>query len=57
MGRFAPFTPEERDALHDGLMAEADLDPDEDPAFPQRVATAEALLEELAEDERGPVGG
>jgi hypothetical protein len=57
VGRFAAFTREERDALHDGLMNEADLDPEEDPAFPQRVATAEALLEELAEDERGPVGG
>lgn len=50
MGRFADFTDPERASLHDGLMRERDLESDEDPSFPERIAIAEALLEELYDD-------
>lgn len=45
--RFVAFTAPENAALRDGLLTEADLDPAEDPQFPARVATADALIAEL----------
>lgn len=45
--RFADFSTEERAALRDGLTAEAEINPAEDPTFPARVATAERLIVEL----------
>lgn len=50
--RFSAFTAEERAAIADGLMGEADLDPTEDPAFPKRVEVANGLLDELEQVER-----
>lgn len=45
--RFAAFSPVERDAIRDGLLGEADLNPDEDPFFAERVWIAERLIAEL----------
>jgi hypothetical protein len=45
--RFAQFSKEERAVIHDGLMSEAKLDPDEDPSYQAIVDTAEDLLVEL----------
>lgn len=47
--RFRVFNEEERNAISDGLLDEAELNPDEDPSFKVRVAVANALLDELEE--------
>lgn len=45
--RFAGFSQDERAAIRDGLLGEADIDPNEDPTFPPRIAAAQALIAEL----------
>lgn len=47
MSRFDAFSEDELDAISDGLLGEAELNPHEDESFPARIAVAQALLYEL----------
>lgn len=49
--RFQNFTDAEKNVLRNGLLEEADLDPEEDPSFPPIIEIAESLLVEIEETE------
>jgi hypothetical protein len=45
--RWGAFSRDELLAISDGLASEEELDPNEDPSFPQRVTIASHLRDEI----------
>jgi hypothetical protein len=45
--RWAAFTYVERAAIRDGLVGESEIDPNEDPTFPERIAKADRMIAEI----------